>query len=148
MTASTSSALRLAAVFGALGLIPFWAPLGLALAAPAYARWALGVQAVYAGLILSFLGGARFGRAVDAPRGGAVVAISMLPSLVALGVLAAPVTTAVGHVALALALVAACLWDLRAADLPAGYKRLRAALTAGAAAALSLGAAMPIRPAP
>jgi hypothetical protein len=135
---------RLVALFGALGLIPFWAPLALALAAPAYGRWALGVQAVYAGLILSFLGGARFGRALDAPGGGATVAISMVPSIVALGVLAAPVTHAAGALALALALVAAFVWDVRAPGLPASYKRLRAALTVFAAAALTIGALLPL----
>ncbi len=149
MYASTTSSpaappSRLVAMFGALGLIPFWAPLALALAAPGYGRWALGVQAVYAGLILSFLGGARFGRALDTPGGGAVVSISMLPSIVALGLLAAPLTRAAGSLALALALVAAFLWDVRARGLPASYKRLRAALTVFAAAALAIGALLPM----
>jgi hypothetical protein len=140
---TSSPPTRLVSFFGVLGLIPFWAPVALALAAPAYAGWALGVQAVYAGLILSFLGGARFGRALDAPGGGAVVAISMLPSIVALGLLAAPIPAAAGQLSLAAALVAAFVWDVRAPGLPAAYTRLRAALTAAAAAALAVGAALP-----
>ena len=131
---------RLVATFGWAGLIPFWAPLAVALAAPLYAGWALEVQAVYAGLILSFLGGARFGRAFTTPGGGRTVALSMAPSVFGLAVLASPVSHAAGHLMLAAALSAAWLWDLSATDLPRQYKLLRSALTSLAVAALVTGA--------
>ncbi len=138
---------RLSAIFGGLGLIPFWAPLALALEAPAYAAWALGVQDVYAGLILSFLGGARFGRAFDAPGGGVTVALSMLPSIIALAALALPLNHGAAHLVLAGALAVAWLWDLSAEDLPRRYKLLRTVLSLLAIAALGAGAAMTGTPA-
>jgi len=145
---------RPVAVFGYLGLVPFWAPvvfaagarvagpLSLVLLAPVSASWALTLQRVYAALILSFLGGARFGRALTTPGSGSVVALSMLPTIGGLAVLALPLPHAVAQLALAAGLGLAWLWDLRAADLPAGYKRLRAVLTAASALALVAGAAI------
>jgi len=117
-------------VFGLLGLIPFWGPLTFSLIAPTGAVEAATIQAIYAGVILSFLGGARFGRAFDQPGRGAVVSLSMIPSIMSLFILALPL----GDVASKLAFLAAALavvlaWDLLAADYARDYKALRIALT-------------------
>jgi hypothetical protein len=134
---------RLAALFGGLGLIPFWAPLIVPFAAPALGRAAEAGQVIYAALILSFLGGARFGRAVDAAGAGRTVALSMLPTLYAFAVIGAPAPFAGARSALlALGLILQWLWDARTMTLPPSYRRLRTVLTAGAALALLAGAAL------
>ena len=117
-------------IFGALGLAPFWAPLAFSLLDPAKAVGAATIQAVYAGVILSFLGGARFGRAFDQPGRGAVVALSMIPSIISLFILALPAGDAASKlIFLAAALTMALVWDLRAAEYARGYKILRTTLT-------------------
>jgi hypothetical protein len=134
---------RLAALFGVLGLIPFWTPLIIPLAAPALAPAAEAGQVIYAALILSFLGGTRFGRAVDAAGAGRTVALSMLPTLYAFAVIGAPTPFPGARPALlAVGLMLHWLWDARAKTLPATYRRLRMGLTAAAALALLLGAAL------
>jgi hypothetical protein len=88
------------------------------------------IQAIYAGVILSFLGGARFGRAFDQPGREAVVALSMIPSIMGLFILALPREDATSKlIFLAAALAMALVWDLRAADHARGYKVLRIVLT-------------------
>jgi hypothetical protein len=125
-------------VYGLLGLIPFLAPPLLGLAIPAHAA-DIGLVALgYGALILSFLGGARWGLEVarPAPRFGTIT-LAMLPTLAALTVLiipglACPVQLTTMAVLLALHLA----WDVRARDLPPWYPRLRALLSVGAVTGL------------
>jgi hypothetical protein len=131
-----------ALLLGLGGLIPFWAPVAVSL-------WALygGIEDVmvvaglvytaYAALILSFLGGVRWGAEIvrnpDKPD-GAVLAISILPSLQAL---IAAITHFVGQPVLAWFIIGVGLWaqfhwdqvgsETRA--LPPWYKSLRLILT-------------------
>lgn len=129
--------------YGLAGLIPF---LGLPLLgwlAPALAGQATQWQAIYAALILSFLGGARWGQAVPAAAPSTlVVSLAMLPSIVGWVLLLAE--PAIGRAALlgglAAALMLHFLWDVRSDGLPAWYPRLRAILTTGAMAGLAGGA--------
>jgi hypothetical protein len=128
--------------YGLLGLIPFLAPVVIALARPDLTPQARQVQALYGGLILSFLGGVRWGFAVKAPSPDpTTITLSMLPTLCALAIL-----TLLGHaprlelLALAAALLAHWAWDLSASEAPAWFARMRTILTIGAAAGLFMGA--------
>jgi hypothetical protein len=125
--------------YGYLGLIPFWAPVAATVFFPAWGARACGLQAIYGGLILSFLGGARFGRVLDQPGGGRQISQAMVPSVFALAVLALPPGwVGVKPMLLAAGLALACYWDLRAADLRAFYKVVRVRLTVMAGLALVL----------
>lgn len=99
--------------------------------------------AVYAALILSFLGGARFGRAVLAnPPSPVTISLSMLPSIAGLALLAMPVAARPAQlVLLAAALLLHWLWDRADVGAPPWMSRLRALLTAGAVAGLAAGVA-------
>lgn len=139
---ATDAAPRSVVIYGALGLIPFLAPPILVLAHPDLRPQAAQVQSLYAGLILSFLGGVRWGFAVKAPSSKPMtVTLSMVPTLAGLAILAQP-----GHaprpelLSLAAALAAQWAWDLRVADAPAWFASLRTVLTIGAVAGLGLGA--------
>jgi hypothetical protein len=125
-------------VYGLLGLIPFLAPPIFAFAQPRSAHLALFIQAQYAALILSFLGGGRWGLAVSksAPD-TSTISLSMLPSLVALALVALPADARVLQLlGLALALIGQWAWDLRSPGLPQWFPRLRTVLTLGAVAGL------------
>jgi ribose/xylose/arabinose/galactoside ABC-type transport system permease subunit len=125
--------------YGVLGLIPFLAPALFGMALPAYRMTAAAVLAFYGALILSFLGGARWGLAVGrAQPDAAVVSLAMLPTLAGLALLLMPDPVRLPGLAAALALHG--LWDIRAAGLPPWYPRLRSALTAGAVIGLAAGA--------
>lgn len=131
--------------YGLAGLIPFLAPPLLSLAAPELARQAGWWQAVYAAVILSFLGGARWGQAVRAPGPDAVtVSLAMLPSL--FGWTAVLLVAEIGLARVAMALAAGLalqwLWDVRSGDLPGWYPRLRSILTVGAVTGLLAEAAL------
>ena len=133
---------RSVVAYGLLGLIPFLAAPAMALIWPASAGLAALVQALYAALILSFLGGARWGLAVSKPVVSPLtVTLSMLPTIGALGILAllshAP---RLELLALALALALHWAWDTRAAEAPSWFGRLRTLLTLVAVAALLVGA--------
>ncbi len=125
-------------VYGLLGLVPFLAPPLLARAVPAHAA-GLGLVALgYGALILSFLGGARWGLEVarPAPRFG-VITLSMLPTLAGLAVLLIPgLARPVQLTAMAVLLALHLAWDVRAAGLPPWYPRLRAILSIGAVVGL------------
>ena len=129
-------------VFGLLGVVPFWIlPLAWRLARNG-AGAAAAVETAYGVLILSFLGGARWGGAVRAaaPDLG-VVALAMTPTLGGLAIL----IITHGEPRLALLSVAAALmliwaWDLSAKDVPPWYGRLRTVLTFGAVGGLCVGA--------
>jgi len=133
---------RTVLAWGLAGLIPF---LGLPLVAvsiPALSGWSDKALGLYAAVILSFLGGARWGRAVsDTAPDPRLIALSMAPSVAAWGLVLLPA----GHSGLQLAglagaLVLHLLWDLRSQGLPGWYPRLRLILTAGAVAGLAAGA--------
>ncbi len=128
--------------YGLLGVIPFLAPPLAGVVFPGSRDVAGFALVLYGGLILSFLGGARWAFAnTPSPPRSWVVAVSMLPTLAALAVL----VTLQGDrgaqlLLLAAALILHWLWDLRGADLPAWYGGLRTLLTAGAVAGLLAGA--------
>jgi hypothetical protein len=123
-------------------LIPFLAPPLIALARPDLADATLAILATYAALILSFLGGARWGFAVAAPTPNLIqVSLSMLPTLAGLALLIAPLgSRKLQIVALAIALLFQGFWDLRGNGGPPWYPRLRIVLTLGATVGLALGA--------
>ncbi|MGP9820269.1 DUF3429 domain-containing protein [Salinarimonas sp. NSM] len=134
-------------VLGLSGLIPFYVPAVALLAGldlggdPAFLALAL---AAYGALILSFLGGIRWGIAVameeqDAARRGYVIAV--VPSLLAFAALALPpearLWTLCGlHVALGLLDYGLVCRE----EAPEWFGRLRLVLSGGAALALALGA--------
>jgi ribose/xylose/arabinose/galactoside ABC-type transport system permease subunit len=98
--------------------------------------------ALYGALILSFLGGARWGLTVGRPVLDAlVVSLAMLPTLAGLALLLLPSTLRqVQLLALAGALALHWLWDMRGEDVPAWYPSLRTPLSAGAVLGLLAGA--------
>jgi hypothetical protein len=130
--------------YGRLGLIPFLAPAPAAWLWPHLAPMAGMLLAVYAALILSFLGGARWGMAVPAPKvDDRLVALSMLPSLAGLALLMLPEAWRGWQLAgLAAAHALHGLWDLRATTVPAWYASLRGQLSLAALAGLALGVAV------
>jgi hypothetical protein len=121
-------------VYGLLGLIPFLLPPIAGFAVPAHAADVGLVALGYGALILSFLGGARWGLEVarPAPR-FTVISLAMLPTLAALAVLLIPgLARPVQLTAMAVLLAIHLAWDARAAGLPPWYPRLRALLSVGA----------------
>ncbi|MBU6373487.1 MAG: DUF3429 family protein [Alphaproteobacteria bacterium] len=134
---------------GLTGLIPFYASAFAAAGPDAIAPWGVLSFAIYAAVILSFLGGARWGlelaRAPDAPSTARLV-MSVLPSIagwaLAAGALGAAVATggtgglgvpglAGGFAAL---FAAQYVWDQsapRVSAAPVWYPRLRQILTSG-----------------
>ena len=129
---------------GLAGLLPFW---GLALGLLAHG--ALGLDrasldlalATYAAVIISFLGGIRWGLAVRGADGAFHYAISVIPSLVAWAALAAPEPwrlAILGLVALALGPIDLDL--VRGGLAPRWFGRLRLILSTGAGVALLLAA--------
>jgi len=127
--------------YGLLGLIPFLAPPLAGTIFPHLRAIAAFILVLYGALILSFLGGARWGLAVARPSPRAsVVTLAMLPTLVGLALLALGDARRAQMLGLAAALGLHWLWDLRGEDLPAWYPDLRTLLTAGAAIGLVAGA--------
>ena len=129
---------------GLSGLIPFW---GLALALLLRGAFGLNPAAIdsalatYAAVIISFLGGIRWGLAVKAEDIGAHYAISVLPSLAAWALLAAPEPwrlILLGVTALVLGPIDLGL--VRSGMAPRWFGRLRIILSMGAGIALLLGA--------
>ena len=127
--------------YGRLGLIPFLAPGPLALLAPDLAPTAGLALAVYAALILSFLGGGRWGMAVGtAEVDNRIVSLAMLPSLAGYALLMMPEESRGWQLAgLAAAHILQGLWDFRSTKAPVWYRGLRGQLTLGAVAGLALG---------
>ncbi|WP_428483322.1 DUF3429 domain-containing protein [Rhodopila sp.] len=133
---------RAVLAYGLLGVIPFLAPPAAGVLFPDIRPLSAVVLSLYGGLILSFLGGARWGAEIrqPAPRPW-IITLAMLPTLVALALLLLPSAQRRGQLlGLAVALGVHWLWDLRGADLPTWYTRLRTPLTLGAAAGLIAGA--------
>jgi hypothetical protein len=132
------------ALYGWLGLIPFIAPSLFGWAIPAVSEIAASVLVAYGALILSFLGGARWGLAIaQMPPNASTISLAMLPSLVALILVATPSLQGPLRLAgLASVLAVHWLWDIGSKDLPEWYPRLRTLLTLGAVAGLLLGAVL------
>ncbi len=131
-------------VLGLGGLIPFWAlALGVLTGGGAGfgpARLALALAA-YGAVIISFLGGIRWGFAVREGDAGLQYAIAVVPSLLAWAALAAP---SPWRLAL-LGVLVIVMWPadralVRAGFAPAWFGRLRMILSLGAGAALLVGA--------
>ena len=133
---------RVVLIYGLLGLIPFLAPPVLGGLFPDWSAFAAQGLALYGGLILSFLGGARWAMAVrQAPVKGWVVSLAMLPTLVALALLLLPADRRAAQLAgLAVALLIHGVWDIRSRGLPDWYPRLRLVLTLGGVIGLTAGA--------
>lgn len=126
-------------VYGLLGLIPFLAPPLISLFTPSHAGILGLVSLIYGALILSFLGGARWGQEVarSEPRAG-VITLSMLPTLVGFGLLlATSVDRPAQLLAMAMLLGLQFFWDAGSQGLPGWYPRLRLILTAGAISGLA-----------
>jgi hypothetical protein len=107
------------------GVLPFAAALLLAIAAPAWQPFALAAFVAYGAVILSFLGGARWGRALAADVASTRFVEAVLPSLIGFAAL-----LLVHRAALALGLLAAgfAIWlviDQRDALWSPAYKRMR-----------------------
>lgn len=131
-------------LLGLAGLIPFWGlAIGLLLhgvlgIAPPQLDAAL---ATYGAIIVSFLGGIRWGLAVPAGDSGRQYAISIVPSLVAWVLLAAPEPWRLAGLGLvALALGPIDLGLVRDGMAPPWFGTLRIILSVGAGLALWLGA--------
>lgn len=129
---------------GLAGLIPFWgAALALWVGPPTLRGAALLALLAYAAVILSFVGGARWGVEAARPEGprAAPLVLSILASLLAWGALvgAASVPPAGQLLLLGAGLLLAGLWDILAASLPSWYRRLRMVLTVGALLAVVVG---------
>lgn len=128
---------RAAQVLGYSGLIPFF---GLALLAAVLdgeqSAAAAGALLLYAAIILSFMGGVVWGRAIAGMRDGGMTSnlvIAVVPSLVAW--VGAWVGGAPGVVLCCLGLAGLWLFDLRTEAIPQWFRQLRTHLTAGAVVA-------------
>ncbi len=132
---------RAVLVFGLLGLLPFLLPL-IGLWQPDMAPVLGSIALLYAALILSFLGGARWGMAiVPATPAAITISLAMLPTLAALGVLILFHGLVFWQLlAMAGLLIVQLAWDLLGASLPGWYPRLRILLTSGAVLGLVAGA--------
>ena len=129
-------------IYGVLGLSGFLGPPLVSLLAPEYGDLALRLLIAYAALILSFLGGARWGLAVSGPSPSPItISLAMLPTLFALAIVMAPMNARVWQIgALVLGLALQWLWDVRARGLPGWYPGLRTLLSSGAIVGLIAGA--------
>ena len=125
-----------ARVLGFAGLLPF-AATAMAGFFPAWPAPATPALIGYGAVILSFLGGIRWGMAMGAPDMGARLVVSVMPSLV--GWLALLVPPAAGLILLATGFAAMLVVDLAVREAPSWYPRLRLPLSVGAIACLLLG---------
>ena len=131
------------------GLIPFWA-LAIGLALHGGIGFHLGIRpatldlalATYAAVILSFLGGMRWGFAARAGDAGLNYVVSVVPSLVAWAWLAAPEPWRLGGLGLTILVLGPIdLQLVRDGLAPPWFGKLRLILSTGAGLALLLGAA-------
>ena len=107
---------RPALVYALAGLLPFLACTVLVFLRGDDTQVAVTVEALYAAVILSFLGGARWG--IEIPR--------QVPRA---GVITLTTHAASGLGILAVLFVACGVWDVTSRDVPDWYPRLRIALT-------------------
>lgn len=125
-------------------MLPFAAPPVIGLFTPAHADILGLVALVYGALILSFLGGARWGQEVvhPAPRAG-IITLAMLPTLAGFALLLANSLDRPAQLTAMAALFGLhFFWDAASSGLPGWYTRLRLLLTMGAAAGLLAMAAL------
>lgn len=120
-----------ALIYGATGVLPFLAGLAIAVAGrtPEQQQFGLNLFVVYSAVILSFLGGIRWGVRLPAPD-WRHLGLSVMPSLIAAGCLLLDRQHALPMLALAFAVVG--LFDVTRgthALWPAWFKRLRLHLT-------------------
>lgn len=115
---------------GAAGVLPFAALPLLAALSPSLRGFALDAFIAYGALILAFLGGTRWGRALagGAPTSRPLEAV--LPSLLGFAALLLAHRPAPALALLAAGFVAWCWLDLRDPLWPPAYRRLRLAITA------------------
>ena len=131
-------------VYGGLGLIPFFAGAVAAIAfGDLYRSFAQLELLAYGALILSFLGGGRWGLEIGRrPVRTGVIGLSMLPTIVGfLLLIAMGLSNAWRLVAMSAAFLAQWAWDVRSKDTPSWYPPLRHLLTAGAVGCMFVGAA-------
>ncbi len=142
--ATLTSIPRSVLIYGLLGLIPFLAPPVAGVIFPEARAIAATALGVYAALILSFLGGARWGLAIARPAPKAsVVTLAMASSLAAWALLLWPEGWERARLlGLAVALGLHWVWDMRGQGLPVWYPTLRTVLTIGAVIGLIAGAAV------
>lgn len=133
---------RAVLIYGVMGLSGFLGPPLVGFLMPDYRDLALRLLIAYAALILSFLGGARWGLAVARPEPSPLtVSLAMLPTLFALGLMMLPATLQSWQIGgLILGLTLHWIWDIRAKGLPDWYPGLRTLLSGGAVAGLIAGA--------
>lgn len=129
-----------ALALGLLGLVPFVAAAIIPLLHPPATDISARALVAYGAVILSFIGGVRWGLAISSRAAEGVagpLVISIAPSLV--GWIAVLIGGRAGLATLALALAVLLVADLRLAVAPAWYRALRLPLTAGAVASLVIG---------
>ena len=125
-----------ALALGLAGVVPFWLPVAATVTSmPGLpAARAVAAQVVYGALILSFLGGVRWGAAIERKAGAARDLVLALAVLGCLAGFAAVLLPAVPGLSLILAgLLLHAGWDAAAAargELPDWFARLRLLLTA------------------
>lgn len=117
------------------GLIPFVGCAALVFLTPDGARIWVEPLTAYGAIILSFLGGARWGRTMAGPEPDPLqLALSNLPAVAAWLTFLPTVPDEFQVLVLIFGLIAMLYWDLRTA--PAWYRNLRIIATAGATVSL------------
>ena len=143
MTANDNGAFKRAALWlTALGYLPF---IILALALLANVGFPLGREMLilmltgYGAVILSFLGGIRWGMAIINGKSGTTLVLSVLPSL--LGWIALIMEPRAGLIALIIGITLHYVWDRASVGdggYPAWFARIRTAITVAVVFALAL----------
>ena len=131
-------------IYGGLGLIPFFGGAVAAALLPGLPRIVAQLELIaYGALILSFLGGGRWGLEIGRrPVRAVAISASMLPTIVAFVLLVAMgVPNPWRLVGMSVAFVAQWAWDVRSSDTPPWYPPLRHLLTLGAVGCMLVGAA-------
>jgi hypothetical protein len=147
MSALRSPVPRPALVYALAGLLPFLGCTVLVFLSGDDTQVAVAVEALYAAVILSFLGGARWGIEIQrlTPRAG-VITLTMVPSVLGFGVALWTLggdqgaNAASGLLGLAILFIASGVWDVISRDVPDWYPRLRIALTLAVVALMGLSA--------
>ena len=117
-------------LLGWCGLLPFAGALALALLIPGWRGPALGAFVAYSAIILSFLGGTRWGRGLAGAASPWRYLESTLPSLLGFAALMLPFKQPWSLLLLAVGYALWLLLDLRDARWSPAYKRMRAGISA------------------
>jgi hypothetical protein len=116
--------------YGFAGLAPFLAPPLLSWLIPEHRLLFEQALLWWAAIILSFLGGARWGAAVQAPAPDPVlIGLTMLPSIFAWAALLVPVALPERVAILVAGFTLVLIWDRQSGGLPGWYGWLRERLT-------------------